>query len=66
MYIYIYIYIYAYIYIYWIMVKIQLIIQLNRNLNQLYNIIIITLYNNVRGVWEVISPISHLNSFKKI
>ena len=48
------------------MVKIQLIIQLNRNLNQLYNIIIITLYNNVRGVWEVISPISHLNSFKKI
>ena len=42
------------------MVKIQLIIQLNRNLNQLY------IYNNIRGGWEVISPISHLNSFKRI
>ena len=49
------------------MVKMQVIIQLNRNLNQLYNIImLIMLYNNIRGGCEVISPISHLNSFKKI
>ena len=49
------------------MVKIQLIIQLNRNLNQLYNIImLIMLYSNITGGWEVISPISHLNSFKRI
>ena len=27
---------------------------------------LIMLYNNIRGGCEVISPISHLNSFKKI